>query len=48
MPVMDCPNCSGTGYTQDAGGELMVCPVCKGPASCSTTRVTLARTLPDA
>jgi DnaJ-class molecular chaperone len=27
---MDCPNCDGTGYTQDASGESVVCPMCNG------------------
>jgi hypothetical protein len=45
---MDWPNCDRTGYTQDAAREQIVCPVCEGPAPCSTTRVTLARTLTDA
>jgi DnaJ-class molecular chaperone len=30
MPSMDCPNCDGTGYTQDASGEDVVCPMCDG------------------
>jgi DnaJ-class molecular chaperone len=30
MPLMDCPNCDGTGYTQDASGEEIVCPMCDG------------------
>ena len=30
MPLMDCPNCDGTGYTQDASGEDVVCPMCDG------------------
>jgi DnaJ-class molecular chaperone len=30
MPVMDCPNCDGTGQTQDAAGEQIVCPMCEG------------------
>jgi len=27
---MDCPNCDGTGLTQDASGEDVVCPMCDG------------------
>jgi DnaJ-class molecular chaperone len=27
---MTCPNCSGTGLTQDATGEEVVCPMCDG------------------
>jgi hypothetical protein len=30
MPSMDCPNCDGTGYTQDASGEDVICPLCDG------------------
>jgi hypothetical protein len=30
MTDMTCPNCSGTGYTQDAAGEDVVCPLCDG------------------
>jgi DnaJ-class molecular chaperone len=30
MHDMTCPNCSGTGYTQDAVGEDVVCPLCDG------------------
>ena len=30
MPSMDCPNCDGTGYTQDATGEDVICPLCDG------------------
>jgi DnaJ-class molecular chaperone len=30
MPSMDCPNCDGTGRTQDASGEDIVCPMCDG------------------
>lgn len=30
MPDMECPNCGGTGYTQDAAGEAIVCPLCDG------------------
>ena len=30
MPLMDCPNCDGTGFTQDASGEDVVCPMCDG------------------
>ena len=30
MPSMDCPNCDGTGYTQDASGEDVICPMCDG------------------
>jgi DnaJ-class molecular chaperone len=30
MTDMTCPNCSGTGYTQDAAGENVVCPLCDG------------------
>ena len=30
MPVMDCPSCDGTGYTQDAAGEEIVGPMCDG------------------
>ena len=30
MPLMDCPNCDGTGFTQDASGEDIVCPMCDG------------------
>ncbi len=30
MTDMTCPNCSGTGYTQDAAGEDVVCPLCHG------------------
>lgn len=29
MTDMTCPNCSGTGYTQDAAGEDVVCPLCE-------------------
>jgi DnaJ-class molecular chaperone len=27
---MDCPNCDGTGHTQDASGEDVICPMCDG------------------
>jgi DnaJ-class molecular chaperone len=27
---MDCPNCDGTGYTQDASGGDVICPMCDG------------------
>jgi DnaJ-class molecular chaperone len=27
---MNCPNCDGTGYTQDASGEEIICPMCNG------------------
>lgn len=30
MPAMNCPNCDGTGYTQDASGEDIRCPMCDG------------------
>ena len=30
MPVMDCPTCDGTGYTDDAAGEAILCPLCDG------------------
>jgi uncharacterized Zn finger protein (UPF0148 family) len=30
MTDMTCPNCSGTGLTQDATGEEVVCPMCDG------------------
>ena len=30
MPSMDCPNCDGTGYTQDASGVGVICPICDG------------------
>ena len=30
MPEMTCPNCGGTGLTQDATGEEVVCPMCDG------------------
>jgi DnaJ-class molecular chaperone len=30
MPSVDCPNCDGTGYTQDASGETVICPMCDG------------------
>ena len=30
MPAMDCPNCGGTGHTQDAAGEDVICPMCDG------------------
>jgi DnaJ-class molecular chaperone len=30
MPSMDCPNCDGIGYTQDASGEDVICPLCDG------------------
>ena len=30
MASMDCPNCDGTGYTQDATGEDVICPLCDG------------------
>ena len=30
VPLMDCPNCDGTGFTQDAAGEEVVCPMCDG------------------
>ena len=30
MPTMGCPNCSGTGYTQGAAGDDVVCPICGG------------------
>ena len=30
MSEMDCPNCDGTGYTQDAAGEDILCPMCDG------------------
>ena len=30
MPVMDCSNCDGSGYTEDAAGEEIVCPICDG------------------
>jgi DnaJ-class molecular chaperone len=29
VPLMDCPNCDGTGFTQDAAGEEVVCPMCE-------------------
>jgi hypothetical protein len=48
MPIMDCPNCDGTGYVRDGAGEQIICSVRERPASCSTTRVPLARTLTDA
>jgi hypothetical protein len=48
MPIMDRPNCDGTGYARDAAGEQIVCAVRERPASCSATRVPLARTLTDA
>jgi hypothetical protein len=48
MPIMDCPNCDGTRYARDAAGEQIICPVRERAASCSTTRVTLGRTLTDA
>ncbi len=27
---MECPNCAGTGYTLDATGEDILCPLCDG------------------
>jgi len=30
MDSMDCPNCDGTGYTEDATGEDILCPMCDG------------------
>jgi hypothetical protein len=30
MPDMNCPNCDGTGYTQDGSGEDIRCPMCDG------------------
>ena len=30
MSDMACPNCDGTGYTQDASGEDIRCPMCDG------------------
>ena len=33
MPVMDCPNCDGTGYTQDAAGALMGTVTATGPCA---------------
>ena len=30
MDSMDCPNCDGTGYTEDATGEEILCPMCDG------------------
>ena len=30
MPSMECPNCDGTGYSQDASGEDVICPLCDG------------------
>jgi DnaJ-class molecular chaperone len=30
MESMDCPNCDGTGYTEDAAGDDVICPMCDG------------------
>ena len=30
MPTIDCPNCDGTGYTQDEAGATVICPMCDG------------------
>ena len=30
MPSMDCPDCDGTGYTQEAPGESAICARCEG------------------
>jgi DnaJ-class molecular chaperone len=30
MPSMDCPNCAGTGYEEDASGEDAICTMCDG------------------
>ena len=30
MADMECPNCDGSGYTQDAAGEDILCPLCDG------------------
>jgi hypothetical protein len=30
MASMDCPNCGGSGYTQDAASEDVVGPMCDG------------------
>ena len=30
MPSIDCPYCTGTGYTEDATGDEMICPRCDG------------------
>lgn len=30
---MDCPNGDGSGYTTDASGETVICPVCDGSGS---------------
>jgi DnaJ-class molecular chaperone len=27
---MDCPNCDGTGYEEDASGEAVICTMCDG------------------
>ena len=30
MPSTDCPNCDGIGYTADASGQRVICPVSTG------------------
>ena len=30
MPVMECPNCNGTGYEEDVFGEDILCSLCEG------------------
>jgi DnaJ-class molecular chaperone len=30
MPAIDCPNCGGTGYEEDATGETIICTMCDG------------------
>jgi DnaJ-class molecular chaperone len=30
MSEMTCPNCNGTGFTQDPSGEDVICPMCDG------------------
>jgi DnaJ-class molecular chaperone len=30
MSEMTCPNCNGTGFTQDPSGEDAICPMCDG------------------
>jgi hypothetical protein len=38
MEAMDCPNGDGTGYTKDATGEEILCPMCDGSGFLVTSR----------